>query len=85
MGIKVYNFAYKGADRSVFKMKAEYKTESPMVTIAGIDMSHLTNAEKAEFKQELARHDAVMQKFIKAAYRKFKLSDMDGPIVEADF
>lgn len=81
---KVYNFGYKGADRSVYKMKSEHQVDSPVTSIAGIDLSHLSEVEKTEFKQELDRHDAAMQKFIKAAYRKFLVKDMDSDPTEAD-
>lgn len=79
---KIYNFKYKDSERSVFKMTSEHESDSPVTAIAGIDLSHLTEAEKAEFKAELDRHDAAMQKFIKAGYRKFKVSDMQTPMTE---
>ena len=66
-------------------MKSEHQLSSPVTSIAGIDLSHLSEAEKAEFKQELDRHDAAMQKFIKTAYRKFLVKDMDSNPVEINF
>lgn len=81
---KLYNFKYKGSDRSVYALTSEHKTETPIISIAGIDLSHLTDAEKQEFKAELDRHEAAMQKFIKSAYRKFLVKDMDDP-VKIDF
>ena len=82
---KLYNFSYNGADRSVYRFIYEHQVDSPVTSISGIDLSHLSEAEKAEFKAELDRHDAVMQKFIKTAYRKFLVKDMDSNPVETNF
>ena len=82
---KLYNFGYKGADRSVYKLTSEHQVDSPVTSISGIDLSHLSEAEKAEFKAELDRHDAAMQRFIKTAYRKFLVKDMDSNPVETNF
>ena len=79
---KVLNFGYKGADRSVYRMKIEYEGDPSVKSVAGIDLSHLTAAEQAEFKQEIARHDAAMQKFIRTAYRRFLVKDMEDPSEE---
>ena len=81
---KLYNFKYKGSDRSVYALATEHKAESPIISISGIDLSHLTETEKQEFKAELSRHEAAMQKFIKSAYRKFLVKNMDDP-VKIDF
>ena len=81
---KLYNFKYKGSDRSVYVLTTEHKTESPIISISGIDLSHLTEAEKQELKAELSRHEAAMQRFIKSAYRKFLVKNMDDP-VKIDF
>ena len=56
---KLYNFKYKGSDRSVYALATEHKAE-------------------------LSRHEAAMQKFIKSAYRKFLVKNMDDP-VKIDF
>lgn len=81
---KLYNFGYKGADRSVYKMTSEHQVDSPVTSISGIDLSHLTEAEKQEFKAEISRHDTAMQKFIKSAYRKFLVKEMDSDPVETN-
>lgn len=82
MPVKIKEFKYKGTDRQLFKMASTYEAEPKVTAMAGIDLSHLTAAEIADLKAELARHDAEMQRFMKAAYRNFKLSEMESDITE---
>lgn len=50
---KLYNFGYKGADRSVYKLTSEHQVDSPVTSISGIDLSTCLKQKKQNSRLSL--------------------------------